>query len=117
MSSTDTMLSVSLVALLIGLVLMVRQVRRRIRELARGKHRVVEEQADLACQSIFLGALALMQLSQLIGHISRGALTPDRWLSLTGSTLIFVIFGVSLGRLIMRWQLRDVVARFDTPRV
>jgi hypothetical protein len=117
MGPADILLRVSLVTLLIGLVLMVRQIGRRIRELAQGKRRVVEGQADLACQSIFLGALALMQLNELVGHISKKTLPPDPWLSLIESTMIFVIFGASLGRLIIRWQLREVLAQLATGRV
>jgi hypothetical protein len=116
MGSAGIMLWVSLTTFLIGLVLMIRQIGRRIRELARGKRRVVEGQADLACQSIFLGAFALMQLNEIVGHIGKGTLSPDPWLSLIASTLIFVVFGASLGRLIMRWQLREVLAQLATGR-
>jgi uncharacterized membrane protein YfcA len=114
MASTDLILLVSLLLLLVGIVLMFRQVGRRMRDLARGKHRVVEEIADLACQSIFLGALALMQIGQIIGHVSNGTLPPHRWLALTAGTLVFLLFGASLGRLMMRWQLRHVLAELGT---
>jgi UPF0716 family protein affecting phage T7 exclusion len=113
MASTDLILLVSLLLLLVGMVLMFRQVGRRMREIAQRKHRIVEEPADIACQSIFFGALALMQLGQLIGHVSKGKLPPDPWLSLIASTLIFLLFGASLGRLLMRWQLRQVLAELD----
>jgi hypothetical protein len=112
MRPADILLRVSLVTLLIGLVLMIRQIGRRIRELARGRRPVVEVRADLACQSIILGALALMQLNERVWHIR--ALPPNPWLSLIASTLILVIFGASLGRLIMRWQLREVLAQLAT---
>jgi hypothetical protein len=114
MASTDLILLVSLPVLLVGIVLMVRQVGRRVRELARGKHRLVEEIADIAGQSILLGALALMQLGEIIGHVSKGALPSDPWLSVTASTLVFLLFGASLGRLMMRWQLRHVLAELGT---
>jgi hypothetical protein len=113
MLPSDVTLIVALFVILAGAVLMTRQLRRRMREFASRQHRVVEETADLACQSLFLGGLALMQLAQLIGHVSDRTLPPDAWLSLTSSTLIFLLFGVSLGRLLMRWQLRHVLAGMD----
>lgn len=110
MASTDLILLVSLLLLFVGMVLTFRQVGRRVREIAQGKHRNVEQTADIAGQSIFFGALALMQLGQLVGHVSKGELPPDPWLSVIASTLIFLLFGASLGRLLMRWQLRHVLA-------
>jgi hypothetical protein len=56
-----------------------------------------------------------MQLNERVWHIR--ALPPNPWLSLIASTLILVIFGASLGRLIMRWQLREVLAQLATRRV
>jgi|SRR6185312_1503135 len=114
MAWTQPLLLVSLIVLLVGIVLMIRQITRRVRELVRGERRIVEETADMACQSLFLGALALMQLSQLVGHVGEGALPPDPWLSLTASTGIFVLFGLSLGRLMLRWQLRHVLSERAT---
>ena len=61
--SAHSILIVSLLVLIAGLALMTRQLARRARELAHGKRRIVEEIGDLACQSLFLGGLALMQLS------------------------------------------------------
>jgi hypothetical protein len=113
MLPSDVMLVVALLVILVGVLLMIRQLSRRMRELVRGKHRVVEETADLACQSLFLGGLALMELAQLIGHVSDRRLRPDPWLSLTASTGIVLLFGLSLGRLVMRWQLRHVLAELE----
>lgn len=113
MISTDLMLFASLLLLLVGIVLMVRQVGRRMREIARGERRVVEETADLACQTIFIGALALMQFSTLVADFGKGTLPLHPWLSLTASTLTLLLFGASLGRLLMRWQLRHILADLD----
>lgn len=117
MLPTDSMLVVSLLVLLVGLPLMIRQLSRRVRELARGTHRVVEETADLACQALFLGGLALMGLSQVTYHVINRSLSADPWLSLTGSTLTLVLFGISLGRLLMRWQLRHVCGELNSDAV
>lgn len=117
MLPADSMLVVSLLVLLVGIVLTTRQLKRRLRELARGTHRVVEEPADLACQAMFLGGLALMQLSQISDHIINRSLPPDPWLSLTASTLTLVLFGISLGRLLMRWQLRHVCGELNSDAV
>lgn len=117
MLPTDSMLVVSLLVLLVGIVLTTRQLKRRLRELARGTHRVVEETADLACQALFLGGLALMGLSQVTYHVINRSLSADPWLSLTGSTLTLVLFGISLGRLLMRWQLRYILAELNTEAV
>lgn len=114
MVSSELMLLVSLMVMFVGFVLMTRQIGRRVRELVRGKQRIVEGTADIACQSIFFGGLALLQLSQLVEHVNKGALPPDPWLSLTASTSIFILFGASLGRLLLRWQLRDVLSDLDS---
>jgi hypothetical protein len=113
MVPSDVTLIVGLFVILVGGLLMIRQLSRRAREFARGKRRVVEEAADLACQSLFLGGLALMQLAQLVEHASDRTVPPDPWLPLISSTLTFALFGVSLGRLMMRWQLRQILAELD----
>lgn len=95
MSSDELLLTVGLFALLLGAVLIIRQLRRRLRELARGKRRMVEEPADMVGQAFLLGGLALVQLSQLVRHVIENRVPPDPWLSLTASSGVFVLFGVS----------------------
>jgi hypothetical protein len=110
-------LTTGLIVVLAGIVLMVRQVGRRhwwTRPPARLRSaRYVEGIGDLASQTVVFGGGALIQFSTLARHISEKTLPANLWLSLVGTTIWFVMFGVVAGRLLMRWQLRSLLAAID----
>jgi len=113
---TDTTLDAGLIVVLAGIVLMVRQVGRRhwTRQPARLRSaRYVEGVGDLASQAVVFGGGVLIQFGTIARHISEKTLPGNLWLSLVGTTIWFVMFGVVVGRLLMRWQLRSVLAAID----
>jgi hypothetical protein len=111
-------LTAGLIVVLAGIVLMVRQVGRRrwwTRPPARPRSaRYVEGVGDLASQAVVFGGGVLIQFGTVAGHISEKTLPANLWLSLVGTTIWFVMFGVVVGRLLMRWQLRSLVAAIDS---
>ena len=117
MSWADLMLTAGLVVGLAGIVLLIRQVGRR-RSWTRASSRprsawYVEGVGDLACQALLVGGLVLMQLGTLARHIVERTLPTNLGLSVVASTAILVLFGIAVGRLSMRWQLRSLLAEID----
>lgn len=114
---TELTLAAGLVLGLAGIVLTVRQVSRRnwgARQSDRPRTAwYVEGIGDLAIQALLVGALALMQFSNVAGHIAERTLPANLWLSFVSSAMILILFGVLLGRLLMRWQLRRLLAEID----
>ena len=114
----DMMLTAGLITGLVGIVLTARQVKGRRYSWSRKSSLprsawYVESVGDLASQAVLVGALVLMQFGTIARHIEERTLPSNPWLSLAGSTAILVLFGVMLGRLLMRWQLRGLVAAID----
>ncbi|HEY1630760.1 MAG TPA: hypothetical protein VGF56_05560 [Rhizomicrobium sp.] len=94
-----------------GAVLTVRQVARRMRETIRERSaRQVEEIADVASQAILFGGVATVLFGNIAQHIGDRRPPSVPWLSLISMTSIVLVFGVQLGRLLMRWQMRRVLA-------
>jgi hypothetical protein len=114
---TDTTLDAGLIMGLVGLILTVRQVGRRhwsIHQPARLRSaRFVEGVGDLASQAVVFGGLAVIQFGNVAGHISEKTLPANLWQSLIASTIVFVLFGVLVGRMLMRWRLRSLLAAID----
>ncbi len=112
-----TLLNAGIIMCLAGIVLMVRQVGRRhwwTGQPARLRSaRYVEAIGDLASQAVVFGGVALIQFGNVAEHIREKTLPANLWLSVVGSTLWFVMFGVVVGRLLMRWQLRSLLAAID----
>jgi hypothetical protein len=115
MHGADVAILAGLLAALAGAALTVRQAGRRLREPARERAaRKVEEIADIASQAVLFGGIALVMFGNAAQHMSGNTPPAVPWLSLTSSTAIVLIFGFHLGRLVMRWQVRNLV---DEPGV
>lgn len=102
---------------LAGFVLIVRQVGRRwwAREQPRGRStNYLEGIADLAGPTAIFGGLTMMQLGNVIERVR--TLPPDIRFSLLSGGVVLLIFGAHLGRLMMRWQLRRLLAVLDAER-
>jgi hypothetical protein len=110
-------LNAGLIMGLAGIVLMVRQVGRRhwwTGQAARLRSaRYVEGIGDLASQAVLFGSVALIQFGNVADHMREKTLPASLWLSFVGSTIWFVMFGVAVGRVLMRWQLRSLLAAID----
>ena len=105
-----TILAGLLIALA-GAALTVRQVARRMRETVRARVTgQVEGIADIASQAVLFGGVALVLFGNAAQHIGNDTPPTVPWLSLTSSTAIVLIFGFHLGRLVMRWQVRRLMA-------
>jgi hypothetical protein len=102
---------------LAGLVLTIRRLGRRhglIHQQACPRSaRYVEAVGDLASQAVVFGGVALIQFGNVAQHISEWTVPANLWLSFVSSTMVFVLFGVVLGRLHMRWQLRGFLSELD----
>jgi hypothetical protein len=114
---TDLTLLGGLLFGLAGIVLTVRQAGRRwwwAREQPARSTIRLEGIAELAGPTAIFGGLAMMQLGNVAEHVSKRTLPPDPWLSLASGVAVLLVFGVQLGRLLMRWQLRRLGAVLDT---
>jgi hypothetical protein len=102
---------------LAGLGLTFRQVGRRFwgsREQARPRSaKYVEGVGDLASPAVLWGGMILIQFGNLAAHVNDGAFPGNLSLSLVSSASGIFAFGLLLGRLHMRWQLRSLLAQFD----
>jgi protein-S-isoprenylcysteine O-methyltransferase Ste14 len=111
---TDVTLIAGIFMCLAGLVLTVRQASRRREQARRRSASYVERIGDLASQAVVFGGVALVQFGNVAKHVSERTLPANLWLSLASSTSVLLVFGVLLGRLHMRWQLRRLLAVLDT---
>ena len=69
--------------------------------------------ADLASPAVLWGGMMLIQFGNLALHVSDGTLPRILPLSLVSTASSTFIFGLLLGRLHMRRQLRSLLAQFD----
>jgi hypothetical protein len=116
MGWTDLALLGGLCLCLAGVVLTLRQLGRWwTREQPRGmSRRRLEGVADLAGPTALFGGIAMMQFGNVAEHVSERTLPADLWFSLLSGAAVLLVFGVHLGRLMMRWQLRRLGAVVDT---
>jgi hypothetical protein len=116
MGLTDVTLNLGLLIGLVGVVLTLRHVGRRLswtREHANSTRRI-ESIGELTSIAALFGGMAVMQLGTIAEHVSQRTLPPSPWLSLFSSTVVLLLFGLSLGRLFTRWQLHRLRAVLDT---
>jgi hypothetical protein len=114
---TDLTLFGGLVICLAGVVMTVRQAGRRwrAREQPRGRSTsYLEGIDDLSGPTTVFGGIAMMQLGSLAEHLHEGTLPPNLRLSLLSSAVVLLVLGIHLGRLLMRWQLRRLLAGLDS---
>lgn len=110
MHSANMFLDAGLLIGLAGIALAVRQVRRRLRESVSARlARKVEEIADIGCVTVIFGAMVVMQFGSIALHISDQTPPSVPWFTLLSSLSIVLLFGFSLGRLVMRWQVRRLL--------
>jgi hypothetical protein len=111
---TDLTLFGGLVIGLAGVVLTVRQAGRRWWARAQPRRRStshLEEIADLAGPTTIFGGITMMQLGNVIEHVR--TLPPNVRFSLLAGAVVLLVLGLHLGRLVMRWQLRRLLAALD----
>jgi hypothetical protein len=87
----------------------------RRQRLARGRGAKLFEGLDeIASQAAFAGGLLLMGVANLSALASVGV-SPERHTALVATaTILVLLLGVQLGRLLMRYQLRRLRGLLDT---
>lgn len=114
---TDVTITAGLLLGLVGCVLVVYHARRRwwpsgrIRDSSLSR---IESIAELASQSACFGGIAIVQFGNVAEHLSEGTIPVHLWPSVVSIAAGFLLFGISLGRLHVRWQLRLLRAVLDT---
>jgi hypothetical protein len=118
MGLADLTVLAGLLIVLAGVVLTLRQVGRRLwwaREQPRRRSAsYVEGIGVVASQAVLFGGMAVMLFGNIAGHISDKTMPTNLRLSLLSGTAVLLLFGVQLGRLLMRWQVRRLLAELDT---
>jgi hypothetical protein len=110
----DLTLDAGLLIGLAGVVLIVRQVARRLREPTQeGTARYVEGIGDLASLTVLFGGWVVMLFGSFAEHVSDEMLPSHLRLSLFGGMGILLLFGFQLGRLFMRWQVQRLLTELD----
>lgn len=118
MGWTDLTLFAGLFICLAGVVMTVRQAGRRWRaQQPRVRStNYLEGIGDLSGPATIFGGIAMMQLGSLAEHLHEGTWPPNLRLSLVSSGVVLLVLGIQLGHLLMRWQLRRLLAGLDTER-
>ncbi len=103
---------------LAGGVLTLREVGRRqwwAREQPRRRSaNYVEGVGVVASQAVLFGGMPVTWFGNIAGHIINKTPPANLWLSLLSGAAVFLVFGVQLGRLAMRWQVRRLLVELDT---
>jgi hypothetical protein len=68
---------------------------------------------EIATQAATFGGMVLVQVGDIAKRMNEGAFPHDAGLILAGSAAGLLVFGVHLGRLLMRWQLCRLQATID----
>jgi hypothetical protein len=76
--------------------------------------RHIEGIAEIAAQAIPVGGLVLLNFGGFAERVEARALPSNLWLWLGGIAGMLLLFGVHLGRLLMRWQLQQLGDTLDT---
>lgn len=98
-----------------GFVLTLFQAKQKARERARGASaRRLESIGEIASLATTLGGVALVLFADAAKHLSERTLPPNPWLALDAGVALVLVFGIHLGRLHMRWQLRRLRIVLDT---
>ena len=106
-----------LIGLLICIAAPILLVRRRlswVREHPGQFSKRLESLDEIAIQALPFGGILLMQFANLVDHVREETLPQNIWLSIGSGALMLLVFGMQLGRLLMRWQLRRLGDLLDT---
>jgi hypothetical protein len=117
MSLADWTIGAGFLICLAGAVLTIRQVGRRLwwaREQPRQRSaKYVEGIADVTSQAVLWGGMTMTQFGNIAGHINDKTPLANPWLSPISGAAVLLVFGVQLGRLLMRWQVQRLLADLD----
>ena len=118
MDWTDVTSWTGFLVVLVGIAMTIFLIVRRLRWMRNRppgtSARRLEGSLEIAAQAVLFGGMALMNFGSFAGHVTAGALPRHLWLTLAGGAAMLVLFGVHLGRLLMRWQLRQLGDTLDT---
>ena len=113
----DILLLIGMFVCLAGAFLAVPLIRRQlgwIREHPRRSSKRLESMSEIAIPAVPLAGILLLQFANLADHVREETLPQNIWLTIGSGSGLLLIFGMQLGRLLMRWQLQHLGGLLDT---